>query len=139
MKRVRISNNSLNSYGSRVLTEGMDVQQYCRNPVLLYMHERGNVIDYVKDLKVENDEPVKYPEIAYAIASTCDALCKEIAGLEMGDTPHDPRELVVGIIQKTFEVAVDRMQKDLELDIETIPTILRDLRVGEIEVSDDDC
>lgn len=53
MKRVRISNNSLNSYGSRVLTEGMDVQQYCRNPVLLYMHERGNVIGYVKDLKVE--------------------------------------------------------------------------------------
>lgn len=90
-------------------------------------------------LKVEGGEPVKYPEIAYAIASTCDALCKEIAGLEMGEPPHDSRELVVGIIQKTFEVAVSRMKKDLELDIETIPTILRDLRVGEIEVSDDDC
>ena len=90
-------------------------------------------------LKVEDDEPVKYPEIAYAIASTCDVLCKEIAGLEMGDASHDSRELVVGIIQKAFEVAVDRMQKDLELDIESIPTILRDLRVGEIEVSDDDC
>lgn len=90
-------------------------------------------------LKVEDDEPVKYPEIAYAIASTCDALCKEIAGLEMGDAPHDSRELVVGIIQKTFECTVDHMERDRELDIETIPTILRDLRVGEIEVSDDDC
>ena len=49
-KRVRISNDSLNSYGSRVLISGMSVEQYCRNPVLLYMHQRGNVIGYVKDL-----------------------------------------------------------------------------------------
>ena len=55
-KRVRISNDSLNSYGTRVLTSGMNVEQYCRNPVLLYQHERGQVIGYVKDLKVENDE-----------------------------------------------------------------------------------
>lgn len=90
-------------------------------------------------LKVEDGEPVKYPEIAYAIASTCDVLCKEIAGMEMGDTPHDSQELVVNIIQKTFEVMVDHMERDQDLDVETIPTILRDLRVGEIEVSDDDC
>ncbi len=55
-KRVRISNDSLNSYGSRVLTSGMSVEQYCRNPVLLYMHQRGNVIGYVKDLRVEDGE-----------------------------------------------------------------------------------
>lgn len=90
-------------------------------------------------LKVEDDEPVKYPEIAYAIASTCDALCKEIAGMEMGDESHDSQELVIGIIQKTFKVMVDHIERDQELDIETIPTILRDLRVGEIEVSDDEC
>lgn len=89
-------------------------------------------------LKVEGGEPVKYPEIAYAIASTCDALCKEIAGMEMGDAPHDSQELVVNIIQKTFEVMVDHMERDQDLDIETIPTILRDLRVGEIEMSEDD-
>lgn len=89
-------------------------------------------------LKVEDDEPVKYPEIAYAIASTCDALCKEIAGLEMGDASHDSQELVIDIIKKTFKVMVERMKGDLDLDIETIPTILRDLRVGEIEMSEDD-
>ena len=33
---------------------------------------------------------------------------------------------------------VERMKGDLDLDIETIPTILRDLRVGEIEMSEDD-
>lgn len=90
-------------------------------------------------LKTEDGEPVKYPEIAYAIASTCDVLCKEIACMEMGDDSHDSQELVISIIQETFKVMVGRMKSDLDLDIETIPTILRDLRVGEIEVSDDDC
>lgn len=90
-------------------------------------------------LKVEDGEPAKYPEIAYAIASTCDVLCKEIAGVMMGDATRDSRELVVDIIQKTFECTVDHMERDQELDIEAIPTIMRDLRVGEIEVSDDDC
>lgn len=90
-------------------------------------------------LKVEDGEPVKYPEIAYAIASTCDVLCKEIAGVMMGDASPDSRELVVDIVQKTFECTVDHMERDQELDIETIPTILRNLRVGEIEVSDDEC
>ena len=55
-KRVRISNCSLNSYGTRVLTAGMNVEQYQRNPVLLYMHERGNVIGCVRGLKVEGDD-----------------------------------------------------------------------------------
>lgn len=98
----------------------------------------ADVYHCMPSLKVESGEPVKYPEIAYAIASTCDALCKEIAGMEMGDEPHDSQELVIGIIQKTFEVMVERMKSDFDLDIETIPTILRDLRVGEIEVSDDE-
>ena len=90
-------------------------------------------------LKVESGEPVKYPEIAYAIASTCDTLCKEIACMEMGDAPHDSRELVCDIIENTFRASIEQMERDQALDIETIPTIIRDLRVGEIEVSDDDC
>ena len=55
-KRVRITNDSLNSYGFRVLTSGMNIEQYNRNPVLLYMHERGNVIGFLKDLKIEDGE-----------------------------------------------------------------------------------
>jgi len=43
-KRVRISNDSLNSYGTRILTSGMNIEQYRRNPVMLYQHERGQVI-----------------------------------------------------------------------------------------------
>lgn len=55
-KRVRITNDTLNSYGSRVLTAGVDTEQYQRNPVLLYNHQRGDVIGIVKDIRVENNE-----------------------------------------------------------------------------------
>lgn len=37
-RRVRISNSSLNCYGTRVLTQGVDIEQYTRNPILLWMH-----------------------------------------------------------------------------------------------------
>ena len=57
-KRVRISNESVNSYGFRVLTSGMEVAQYQRNPVLLYMHERGQVIGYMKDVQVKDGKAV---------------------------------------------------------------------------------
>lgn len=55
-KRVRISNDSLNSYGTRVLTSGLDVSQYEKNPVLLWMHERGTVVGRMKDLKKADGE-----------------------------------------------------------------------------------
>lgn len=55
-KRVRISNESVNCYGTRILTSGIDLAQYQRNPVLLYMHERGTVVGLVKDIKVEGQD-----------------------------------------------------------------------------------
>ena len=120
MKRVRISNNSLNSYGSRVLTEGMDVQQYCRNPVLLYMHERGNVIGYVKDLKVDNDEVTG--ELMFDEATPLSKQCKKqwefgslkmvSVGIDIVEESEDPEVIVPGQKYKTitksklFEVSV---------------------------------
>lgn len=89
-------------------------------------------------LKVEDGAPVKYPEIAYAITSTCDALCKEITSIEVGSFSRDPRELVVDIVSDTFKCLTAHAERDQELDLESIPTICRDLRVGEIEVSEDD-
>ena len=55
-KRVRISNESVNCYGTRILTSGLDLSQYQRNPVLLYMHERGTVVGLVRDIKVEGQD-----------------------------------------------------------------------------------
>ena len=74
-KRVRISNESLNSYGTRVLTSGMDVVQYDRNPVLLYMHERGQVIGLVKDFKVEGEEITG--ELVFDEATELSRRCKK--------------------------------------------------------------
>ena len=119
-KRVRISNESLNCYGFRVLTAGIDVEQYKRNPVLLYMHERGNVVGYVKDLKVENDEITG--ELMFDCASEQSERCQKqfefgslrmvSAGLEIIETSEDPTMLVPGQTRPTitksslFEVSV---------------------------------
>lgn len=45
--KVVISNSNLNSYGGRVLTSGIDITQYKRNPILLYMHMRADEINYL--------------------------------------------------------------------------------------------
>ena len=119
-KRVRISNDSLNSYGTRVLTAGMNVEQYCRNPVLLYMHERGNVIGYVKDVKVEDDEVTG--ELVFDEATELSKRCKKqfefgslkmvSAGLDIIEMSEDAAHLVAGQTSPTitksklFEVSV---------------------------------
>ena len=36
-----ISTSALNAYGTRILTEGLDIEQYKKNPIVLYMHRRG--------------------------------------------------------------------------------------------------
>ena len=54
--RVRLTNDSLNSYGTRVLTDGLDIEQYNRNPVLLWMHQRGQVIGTLTDIQKEQGE-----------------------------------------------------------------------------------
>ena len=119
-KRVRISNEIVNCYGFRVLTAGIDVEQYKRNPVLLYMHERGNVVGYVKDPKVENDEITG--ELMFDCASEQSERCQKqfefgslrmvSAGLEIIETSEDPTMLVPGQTRPTitksrlFEVSV---------------------------------
>ena len=119
-KRVRITNDRLNSYGTRVLTAGMDVEQYERNPVLLYMHERGKVIGYVKDLKVEDGEVTG--ELMFDEASELSVRCKKqwefgslkmvSAGLDILETSEEAELLVQGQTcptitkSKLFEVSL---------------------------------
>ncbi len=58
MKEAIISTESVNSYGSRVLTAGIDISQYEKNPIILYMHRRGRrediPIGVMTNLRVEN-------------------------------------------------------------------------------------
>ncbi|MDE6346809.1 MAG: phage protease [Muribaculaceae bacterium] len=53
-KDVIISTGAVNCYGTRVLTEGIDLSQYERNPVLLWMHRRAFDGDAMPIGKVEN-------------------------------------------------------------------------------------
>lgn len=39
--KVCLSDSSLNSYGIRVITEGINIEQYKKNPILLWMHNRA--------------------------------------------------------------------------------------------------
>lgn len=108
-KRVRITNERLNSYGTRVLTSGMDLSQYERNPVLLYMHERGQVIGYVSDLKVDGDEVTG--ELMFDEATELSVRCKKqwefgslkmvSAGLEIIELSDDKEYLVEGQTRPT--------------------------------------
>ena len=118
-RRVRISNESLNSYGTRVLTAGMNVEQYNRNPVLLYMHERGQVIGYVKDLKVEGDEVTG--ELMFDEATELSQRCKKqwefgslkmvSAGIDILELSEDPKHLVQGQTSGANDDAIV-LQKD---------------------------
>lgn len=110
MKRVRITNERLNSYGTRVLTSGLDVSQYEKNPVLLWMHRRGEVIGLVKDLKVEGDEVTG--ELVFDEATELSQRCKKqwefgslkmvSAGLEVIELSEDAEVLVQGQTRPTI-------------------------------------
>lgn len=109
-KRVRISNESLNSCGTRVLTAGMNVDQYNRNPVLLYMHQRGQVIGCVKDLRVEGDEVTG--ELMFDEATELSIRCKKqwefgslkmvSVGIDIQELSEDPKFLVQGQTSPTI-------------------------------------
>lgn len=51
-----MTNERLNCYGSWLVTAGGDIEQFQKNPILLYMHKRGTVVGQVKNIKVEGDE-----------------------------------------------------------------------------------
>mgnify|MGYP002416749824 CR=1 FL=1 len=102
--RVRLTNDTLNSYGYRVLTEGVDITQYERNPILLYMHNRGKAIGLIKDIKRENGEITGEPVFDEATELSCQ--CKKqwdfgslrmvSIGFEVIETSEAPEHLVTG-------------------------------------------
>ena len=119
-KRVRISNESLNAYGTRIMTDGLDIAQYQRNPVLLYMHQRGMVIGYVKDIRKENGEVTG--ELVFDGASPESIRVKKqfefgslkmvSAGIDILELSEEPEQVIQGQTRPTvtksklFEVSV---------------------------------
>lgn len=82
-KRIILSDSSLNRYGYRVLTSGMRLEAFKKNPVMLYMHFRdegspywgeSKAIGHWEDIQLENDVLSAIP-----IFDKVDQLSKDIA------------------------------------------------------------
>ncbi len=114
MKEVIISTEAVNSYGSRVLTDGIDLSQYERNPVLLWMHRRSwepgaMPIGKVENLRVEDGKLIGTPvfdqndDFAKRIESKWENgyLRMASAGLEPIETTPDPALVLPGQTRET--------------------------------------
>jgi hypothetical protein len=117
-KEVVISNSSLNSYGFRVLTEGIDLTQYKRNPILLWMHTRPTVgvkdevlpLGTVENLRIEGDNLIGTPvfdesdEFAQKVKAKWDAgvLRMVSAGLDVIAQSDDESVLLPGQTRSTI-------------------------------------
>ena len=109
MKRIRISNETLNSYGTWIRTDGVDMAQYLRNPVLLWMHYRGRIIGCMKDVRVENGEITGEPYFDEVLEESRTAkaqyekgtLRMASAGFDIIETSDDPAQLKPGQTRPT--------------------------------------
>lgn len=70
-----VSDESVNSYGFSIITDGINTAQFEKNPIMLYMHERPHIIG-----KWENLRKDKGQLFADAIFDIEDPIAKEIAG-----------------------------------------------------------
>lgn len=117
-KRIILSDSSLNRYGYRVLTEGIDYAAFEKNPILLYMHFRDEgspywgtykAIGHWKDIRVEDGvlsaEPVfdKVDELSQTIAAKFEAGTFNAAsvGIRILATSGEKEYLVPGQTRET--------------------------------------
>lgn len=114
-KEVIISTSGLNCYGSRVLTSGIDLTQYQKNPVLLWMHRRSfngkdMPIGRMENLRIDGDRLIGTPvfdendEFAKQIASKWENgfLRMASAGIEIVETSDAPEYLLQGQTRATI-------------------------------------
>jgi len=111
-KEVVISNSKLNDRGSRIITAGIDISQYQRNPILLWMHNRvwrGTTdevlpIGRMENLRFDGDNLIGTPvfdandEFAKKIQSKWDAGILQMVsvGIDVIETSNDVRYLLPG-------------------------------------------
>ncbi len=111
-KEAVINTSRLNSYGFRVLTEGIDLSQYEKNPVLLWMHTRpfrGTTdevlpLGRMENLRVEGDQLIGTPvfdmndEFARKVADKWEqGILKMVsAGLVVLEESNAPEHIVEG-------------------------------------------
>lgn len=128
---VVISTSQLNSYGFRVLTEGIDVEQFEKNPIMLWMHNRPFrgvneevlPIGRIENLRVEDDKLIGTPvfdekdPFASKIKAKWDAgfLKMASAGLRVIEQSDDEKYLLQG--QRYATVTKCQLQEVSIVDI----------------------
>lgn len=127
MNKVVISTPSLNSYGTRVLTSGIDIEQYKKNPILLYMHRRGEredaPIGRVEDVHIEGDKLVgslvfdEKDDFARKVAQKwADGFLRMVsAGLTIIELSDDPAVLLPG--QRRMTITKSKLDEVSVVDI----------------------
>lgn len=104
----------MNCYGSRVLTEGIDLSQYEKNPVLLWMHRRSWETGAMPIGRIENLRKEDGKLIGTPVFDQNDSFAKQIeskwengflrmasAGLEPIETTPDPALVLPGQTRET--------------------------------------
>ena len=133
MKRIVISDESINSYGFWVRTDGIDLSAFLKNPVMLWNHNRGGLgvisdqlpIGIWKDLRIENGvltgEPVFDENDEFAVkikqkyeSGILNACSIGFAPLEWSDAPE--------MLKEGQKVATVTRCRLLEISICDIPS-----------------
>lgn len=94
------SDSSLNVYGFRLLTSGYQIQEYAKNPIGFYMHNRDlGVLVRWENLRIEGDKVIGQPDINMSNArgaQTCDEILKgflnaaSVGGIVILESSDDP-------------------------------------------------
>lgn len=75
MSKFVLSDERINSYGFKVRTSGIDLTDFKDNPVMLYEHERRDLVGHWKDLETEGERLLAVPDFDLE-----DELGKRVAG-----------------------------------------------------------
>ncbi|MEM7372813.1 MAG: HK97 family phage prohead protease [Bacteroidota bacterium] len=109
-----LSDERVNKYGFRVLTAGIDLAEYKRNPILLLMHNRRLLpIGKIENLKVKDGKLLGDPvfdtedELAQKVKSKVDQdiLNAVSIGFRVMATSDDPKHLLPGQTRATVTKA----------------------------------
>lgn len=127
-KRIIISDSSLNEYGFRILTDGVDLKQFKKNPLCLYMHFRpwkGTKdellpLGHWEDIEVNGDEISGIPffddkdDFAMSIFNKVEAGHIRMAsgGFRKLTWSEDPKYLLAG---QTSPTAVKSILKEASI------------------------
>ncbi|HEX8350359.1 MAG TPA: HK97 family phage prohead protease, partial [Hymenobacter sp.] len=116
MARFVLTDETVNCYGFRTITKGVDLKSFLKNPIMLFMHMRGMVIGKWEDVKVSKEDANVTAEAVFdltdpfaaGIASKVDQQMLNAcsAGLGPMEWSEKPEVLVAGQTRPTLTKSI---------------------------------